>query len=295
MILDFLPLWAVHISDGVLYWPVWLAGFLMLVVFVAIGLRSLAVESWKSTEDPITWTALLTAAFFVATLIHVKLGPTSAHLLLNGLVGLILGRRACLAIPVGIALQAFLLGHGGLSTIGINSCIMILPALLARPLYRYCHQSLAVGLKEMGLAVVCLLFPAAFALVPAATALSRLLGRWLNQGIDFVSGFLVGSVTVLMTAALTGAVLARGGEEDWTAVAILLVAAHLPLAVVEGVIIGFTCSFLAKVRPHLLPGHDSPATQSCENEAFFDAANSSALIPAEKLPQAALPTDLSPR
>src|SRR5262249_55750275 len=113
-------LWAVHISDGVLYWPLCLAGFLLLAVFVGLGLRSLAAESWKSREDPITWTALLTAAFFVATLIHVKLGPTSVHLLLNGLVGLILGRRACLAIPVGVALQAFLLGHGGLSTIGID-------------------------------------------------------------------------------------------------------------------------------------------------------------------------------
>ena len=73
----------------------------------------------------------MAAAFFVATLIHVKVGPTSVHLLLNGLVGVILGRRAPLAIAVGLFLQAALLGHGGFLPLGVNTCVMSLPALLA--------------------------------------------------------------------------------------------------------------------------------------------------------------------
>lgn len=35
----------------------------------------------------------MTAAFFVASLIHVPIGPTSVHLLLNGLLGVVVGRR----------------------------------------------------------------------------------------------------------------------------------------------------------------------------------------------------------
>src|SRR5216684_4154728 len=120
-----LPLLAVHISDGVLTWPWWSGGFAL-----AIGLAVLG--AWRIRDEEIPQVAVLTAAFFVASLIHVPLGPiTSAHLLLNGLMGMVLGTRVALAIPVGLFLQAALIGHGGFLTLGVNSCIMVLPALLA--------------------------------------------------------------------------------------------------------------------------------------------------------------------
>src|SRR5207302_7243319 len=65
------------------------------------------------------------------SLIHIRVGPTSIHLLLTGLVGVLLGPRAPLAIFVGLLLQAFLIGHGGYYTLGVNTCVMTLPALLA--------------------------------------------------------------------------------------------------------------------------------------------------------------------
>src|SRR5258708_7933272 len=107
--------WAVHIAGGVLSWPTLAAGF------VLVGLLAV-VAAWRIREDEIPRVALLTAAFFVASSIHVKLGPTSVHLLLNGLVGAILGRRAPLAILVGVTLQALLIPHGDISTIGVNAC-----------------------------------------------------------------------------------------------------------------------------------------------------------------------------
>src|SRR6516165_10804893 len=116
--------WAVHISDGVLT-PAWLAGgFVLAGALAFLGAR-------RVRDEEIPRVALLTAAFFVASLLHVRVGPTSVHLLLNGLVGVVLGVRAALAIPVGLFLQAALLGHGGFSTLGVNSCVMVLPALLA--------------------------------------------------------------------------------------------------------------------------------------------------------------------
>ncbi|HZY88254.1 MAG TPA: energy-coupling factor ABC transporter permease, partial [Gemmataceae bacterium] len=83
----FIPLWAVHISDGVLTWPWWAGGF------AVAGLLAL-LASWRVRDEEIPRIAVLTAAFFVASLIHVRVGPTSVHLLLNGLVGVVLGRRA---------------------------------------------------------------------------------------------------------------------------------------------------------------------------------------------------------
>src|SRR5262245_43478025 len=97
-----LAVWAVHISDGVLSGP-WLAGGFAGAVCLALAalahdlVRSLFKVRQVRDED-IAQAALLTAAFFVASLVHVRVGPTSVHLLLNGLVGVLLGWRAALAI-----------------------------------------------------------------------------------------------------------------------------------------------------------------------------------------------------
>src|ERR1700722_12470391 len=89
------PLLAVHISDGVLTWP-WLLGG-----FVLAGLLT-AMAMYKVRDEEIPRIALMTAAFFVASLIHVPIGPTSVHLLLNGLLGVIVGRRGPVVVFVGV-------------------------------------------------------------------------------------------------------------------------------------------------------------------------------------------------
>ena len=124
-------LWAVHISDGVLRVPWLAAGFAGMAVLMVLG-------AWRIRDEEIPKVAVLTAAFFVASLVHVPIpaGPiSSVHLLLTGLLGVVLGVRAALAIPVGLFLQAALMGHGGFTTLGVNSCVMALPALLAWQLF----------------------------------------------------------------------------------------------------------------------------------------------------------------
>jgi cobalt/nickel transport system permease protein len=203
------PLWAMHISDGLLTWP-WLSGGFA----VAGGLALLA--AWRIRDEEIPQTALLTAAFFVASSIHVRVPPTSVHLLLNGLVGVVLGRRAALAIPVGLFLQAALLGHGGFTTLGINSCIMVLPALLAWQMFRVlCH-------------------------VP-----------WLKRQW-FAIGLLIGIVATFTSVVLNSLVLAWGGAEDWWDLVRFVFLAHLPVVAIEGLILGFTIKFLVQVKPEML-------------------------------------------
>src|SRR5947209_6162365 len=115
-------IFAVHISDGVLREPVWVCGWFAAAALVAFS-------GWRVREDEIPRIGVLTAAFFVASQIHVRLGPTSVHLLLNGLLGLVLGRRAPLAIAVGLLLQSLLFEHGGKTTLGVNVVVYSLPAL----------------------------------------------------------------------------------------------------------------------------------------------------------------------
>ena len=88
-------LMAMHISDGVLSLP-WLAGG-----FVGAGVLGL-LGCWRVRDDEVPRVALLTAVFFLTSSLHITLGPVSVHLLLNGLVGVLLGWRAALAIPVAL-------------------------------------------------------------------------------------------------------------------------------------------------------------------------------------------------
>src|SRR2546430_9024879 len=117
-----MSLWAVHILDGVLSAPILLGGLVVAALLAVVG-------AWRLRDEEVPRLALLTAAFFIASSIRVPVPPSSVHLLLNAPVGLLLGWRAGLAIPIGLALQAVLLAHGGYLVIGVNSCVMTLPAL----------------------------------------------------------------------------------------------------------------------------------------------------------------------
>ena len=86
-----------HISEGVLSTPVLLAGGALTVVGSAIGLKTLDYER-------IMTVSLLTATFFVASLIHVPLGPGNIHLVLGGLMGIVLGWSCFPAILVALEL-----------------------------------------------------------------------------------------------------------------------------------------------------------------------------------------------
>jgi cobalt/nickel transport system permease protein len=229
---------AVHISDGILTTPWLAAGFALAAVLVALG-------SLRVRDEEIPRIALLTAAFFVASLLHIRVGPTSVHLLFNGLVGVILGRRAPLAILVGLFLQVALIGHGGFLTLGVNTCVMAIPALLAGGLFALARPRRTE--EERG-------------------------GRLVRE---FVLGCVVGAGAVMLTAVLNALVLLWGGAEDWRSLAVVVLLSHLPVAAVEAIIVGFTVSFLARVKPEMLgmPGCEEPwaGPRQLQPEAAADA------------------------
>ncbi|MFO7774267.1 MAG: cobalt transporter CbiM [Candidatus Hydrogenedentota bacterium] len=131
-----------HIAEGVLPAPVLAAGYVLAAGGVAVGLRRL-------DDDRIVQSAVLSAAFFAASLAHIPLGPVSIHLVLNGLMGLILGWAALPAVFVALLLQAALFGVGGLTALGVNTVIMGAPAVccyyLLRPWLTHGGRSFAVG------------------------------------------------------------------------------------------------------------------------------------------------------
>jgi cobalt/nickel transport system permease protein len=196
-----------HISEGVLSAPVLLAGAAVAAAGVAIGLKRLQHER-------IPQTAILSSAFFVASLIHVPVGFTSAHLILNGLLGAVLGWAAFPAILVALLLQAVLFQFGGLTVLGVNTATMALPA------------------------------------VACAWALRPLLLSQRN-GQAALGGFLCGSLSVFLSGILVAAALIGTGEAfQQAALAIFL--ANLPVTVIEGLVTAATVVFLQRVKPEIL-------------------------------------------
>jgi len=80
-----------HISEGVLSGYPLVVGAVGAAVGVAVGLK-------KIEMNDIPRVGIVSAALFVASLIHINVGPVSVHLILNGVGGLSLGCNCFLPI-----------------------------------------------------------------------------------------------------------------------------------------------------------------------------------------------------
>ena len=89
-------------------------------------------------------------------------------------------------------------------------------------------------------------------LVVVSWLLFRLLAGRAAWRISLVGGF-VGGLAVLLASSLNAVALVLGGQEDWRIIAGVELLAHLPLAALEGFIVGITVGYLAKVKPDMLP------------------------------------------
>ncbi len=195
-----------HISDGVLPVAVAIGGYA-----ASAGLAAWSARRIYTRELPKV--AVVTSAFFVASLVHIPFGPTSAHLLLPGLAGALLGPAAFLAIGLALLLQSLLFQFGGLTALGANALMMGIPAM------------------------ICGWFFQTFK------------GNTFRR--KAVVGAMAGAMGTVMAAVVLALMLMAGGE-DFFGVAKIALAAHVPVIVIEGVVNGLTVGFLARVQPALL-------------------------------------------
>ena len=199
-----------HIPDGIVSAPVLITGTIFTLATVSYGIRKLDIEQ-------IPQTALLAATCFIVSLIAIPVGPSSVHLLLNGLLGLMLGWAAVPAILIALLLQALFFGYGGLVVLGVNTANLALPALLC-------------GLLFTGL-------------------IRRSTGNKV-----FWIGALAGGFSALLTGVLVSSSIAMSGTEYQIAASVVI-STYLPLILAEAVVTGATISFLKRVSPDRLFNH----------------------------------------
>jgi cobalt/nickel transport system permease protein len=197
----------VHIADGVLSTPV-------AVSTTAVTAAALIYSVKGIREEEIPKTSLMAGVFFAVSLIAIPVGPSTIHPLFAGLLGVLLGRRAPLAIFVGLLLQAVLFQHGGLTTLGANTLILAVPALLAHKL---------------------------FYIMPGRPVFFR----------GALIGGLSVMVTVVILVVLLLFTDPRFGEGTMSVINILVIG-HLPLAAIEAVVTGSALQLIQKAKPEMI-------------------------------------------
>ncbi|ADL12330.1 cobalt transporter CbiM [Acetohalobium arabaticum] len=201
-----------HISEGVLSAPVLVAGAAATAAGVGVGLTGMS-------DEDIPKTAIVSSALFVASLIHIPLGPTNLHLVLNGIGGILLGWQIFPAFLVALSLQAILFQFGGITVLGINTFNLALPAVASYYLFKLLlnfnrsDKELVLG----GIALIC----------------------------GIVAVFLS---TIMLAISLVFT------NESFLEIAKLTVVSQLPLMLVEGISSAFIITFINKAKPEILEG-----------------------------------------
>jgi cobalt/nickel transport system permease protein len=169
------------------------------------------------TEEEAPGIALFAGVFFLGSLLSVPVpaGPRT-HLLLTGLVGVVLGVRAFPAILVGCAMQALLFAHGGPMSVAVNSLVMGLPAVTVGIVFR------------------------------------RLLAPGMSAGVVRAIGFGAGLSAIALTILLHASVLLLWGQGAWSLSVAVIVAIHLPLMAIEGVVSAAVVGLVWRARPAML-------------------------------------------
>ena len=196
-----------HISEGFLSPPVLAAGGAIAAAGVAWGLK-------KMDYDKIVRVAMASSVFFLASLINIKIPPSSTHMSMIGPIGLLLGWSAYPAIFAALLLQAVLFQFGGLVVLGANTASMGTSAVLVYILF-----GRAVRGKNLKLAAAA----------------------------SYAGGFLA----VMFGAAFVGLWLTLSDPAMITAAKTLLLV-HIPVAAIEGAVALFMTLFLKRSFPDVL-------------------------------------------
>lgn len=223
-----------HIPDGILPPVLWVLGLVLTGLLLLVSSR----VSRSAGPKQIAFQSALGGIMLAVMAIPVPITAFDYCMTLAGPVGVLLGAAPAFQVSFVVTLILALLGQGGFTVVGLNTLVLGLGAILARPVY---------------LRVVRGLGPARAMAV--ATAVSQLFSTacWV--------ALLLLSVRLTPDAA-GGLEVARELVEVWHRIGAALLIPILLAAVALEALLGYGLAhFLDRVRPDLLPTA-SPAAAS---------------------------------
>lgn len=201
-----------HIPDGIL--PVWLwaAGFLVMALALGISLFRLRA---MDTKKKIPLLGALSAAMLVAMSLEVV--PIAYHINLSVVTGILLGPALGFTAAFLANLVLALMGHGGITVIGLNTFLLGSEAVLGHVLFHLLRKRLPVFWRA-GAATVLTLLTTTMVLIVIVAASQMDLAQLPHghgeegEGKRSVAAFAVmvlslGSIGWIIESAITGTVV----------------------------------------------------------------------------------------
>ncbi|WNY28241.1 Cobalt transport protein CbiM [Methanimicrococcus stummii] len=228
-----------HISDGVLPTNVLAAGWILTIILLGVSIVWAKRQTSDLTEK-VPQIAVVTAALFVACMFKIPMPPTSLHLMLAGLAGVLLGPIAFVCVFISLLLQAILLQFGGVTVLGVNSLLMGVPALAGYVIFALLSKAkLPSWLNGAATSFI------------AVTITAILLGI-----VFYVSGVDFGSLNAMLARVENIPVLSTIADTLQSTPGLLtffmIFLMNIPLMIAEAVISAFIIPFIEKVKPEML-------------------------------------------
>jgi len=218
-----------HIADGVLPLWLWLGG----LVLAAIVVGGAAFRHRHDRADRLTLLGALCAVMLAA--MAVPLGPLG-HLSFAPVVGILLGPGLGVIASALVNGTLALLGHGGLTVVGLNTLVLSAGTAVAQPAYLALRRRMTPGRAGIWATVL--------SLVVSVAALCAVVALSARNGVPFTAlgeGEMHGGTSSGHALSSMGR-FALYSSPFW---AIGLVA--------ESLVTASVLSYLARVRPELLP------------------------------------------
>lgn len=128
-----------HIPDGILPVWLWLTGIVLMVWMLALTLYRLRGMDRKKK---IPLLGVLSATMLVA--MNLEILPLAYHLNLSAVAGILLGPSLGFVAAFLVNLMLALIGHGGITVIGLNTLMLGTEALLGHFLFFFLPKKLPV-------------------------------------------------------------------------------------------------------------------------------------------------------
>ncbi len=242
----------IHIPDGVLPVWLWLGGWIVAIVLVGLASRR---SGSIDVRRKVPLVGIVSALVLVA--MSSEIVPIAYHINLTVVAGVLLGPQLAIVSAFVVQVVLALLGHGGVTVIGLNTLMTATEMLLGWALFR--GLVAIVGRKRVGLAS------------GVATVVTLAITTTLLVGLVAVSG--VGAATARETGALdprnltfaspfSGGVVSVGlfsGGEAATAPAVglkrfaTIVYTLGPIGwLIEALVTAAVLGYVARVRPSLV-------------------------------------------
>ena len=224
-----------HIPDGVLPLTHWLGGLLLALALLFVSIAA----TRRQPRAQVAYQGAIGALMLAAMALEFPLGPIDYHLSLVGPVGALLGAAAGFQVVFVVSAMLALIGHGGLTVVGLNALVLGAGVAVARPLARALAR-------------------------PCGAPLALAVATALAQGLS--GGLWLAIIALEMQSGARAAMLGQGPGR-----VLLIAGLALPLwgtgIVVESLIAFGIGRFVARVRPDFLPGGVVPAPPVAGPEA----------------------------